>query len=39
LADLFTNGRAAGTVLLGLILFLAFATTTVIVLQVPTLLA
>ena len=38
LADLFTSGRAAGTVLLGLILFLAFATTTVIVLQVPTLL-
>ncbi len=38
LLDLFTKGRAAGTVLLGLILFLAFATTTVIVLQVPTLL-
>jgi AAHS family 4-hydroxybenzoate transporter-like MFS transporter len=38
LADLFTNGRAAGTALLGSILFLAFATTTVIVLQVPTLL-
>jgi len=36
--DLFTDGRAAGTVLLGLILLLAFATTTVAVLQTPTLL-
>ena len=38
LQDLFSGGRAVGTVLLGLILFLGFATTTVIVLQVPTLL-
>jgi len=38
LLELFTQGRAAGTILLGSILFLAFATTTVIVLQVPTLL-
>ncbi len=36
--DLFTDGRAIGTVLLGLILLLAFATTTVAVLQTPTLL-
>jgi MFS transporter, AAHS family, 4-hydroxybenzoate transporter len=36
--DLFTDGRAAGTVLLGLTLLLAFATTTVAVLQTPTLL-
>ena len=36
--DLFTDGRATGTVLLGLILLLAFATTTVAVLQTPTLL-
>src|SRR5262245_63318 len=36
--DLFTDGRAAGTALLGLILLLAFATTTVAVLQTPTLL-
>jgi AAHS family 4-hydroxybenzoate transporter-like MFS transporter len=36
--DLFTDGRAAGTALLGLVLFLAFATTTVAVLQTPTLL-
>ena len=36
--DLFTDGRAAGTVLLGLILLLGFATTTVAVLQTPTLL-
>jgi AAHS family 4-hydroxybenzoate transporter-like MFS transporter len=36
--DLFTDGRAAGTILLGLILLLGFATTTVAVLQTPTLL-
>jgi AAHS family 4-hydroxybenzoate transporter-like MFS transporter len=36
--DLFTDGRATGTILLGLILLLAFATTTVAVLQTPTLL-
>jgi len=36
--DLFTDGRATGTVLLGLILLLGFATTTVAVLQTPTLL-
>ena len=36
--DLFTDGRAIGTVLLGLILLLGFATTTVAVLQTPTLL-
>jgi AAHS family 4-hydroxybenzoate transporter-like MFS transporter len=38
LRDLFTEGRAAGTILLWLILYLGFATTTVIVLQTPTLL-
>jgi MFS transporter, AAHS family, 4-hydroxybenzoate transporter len=38
LADLFTGGRAAGSVLLGFALFFGFATTTVIVLQTPTLL-
>jgi AAHS family 4-hydroxybenzoate transporter-like MFS transporter len=38
LADLFTGGRAAGTVLLGFALFFGFWTTTVIVLQTPTLL-
>src|SRR5262245_58991642 len=37
-SDLFSDGRAAGTVLLGLILLLGFATTTVAVLQTPTLL-
>ena len=36
--DLFTDGRGVGTVLLGLILLLGFATTTVAVLQTPTLL-
>ena len=36
--DLFTDGRAVGTTLLGLTLLLAFATTTVAVLQTPTLL-
>jgi AAHS family 4-hydroxybenzoate transporter-like MFS transporter len=36
--DIFTDGRATGTVLLGLILLLGFATTTVAVLQTPTLL-
>jgi AAHS family 4-hydroxybenzoate transporter-like MFS transporter len=36
--DLFTEGRATGTILLGLILLLGFATTTVAVLQTPTLL-
>ena len=36
--DLFTQGRAAGTVLVWSILFLGFATTTVITLQTPTLL-
>ncbi len=36
--DLFTDGRATGTILLGLILLLGFATTTVAVLQTPTLL-
>jgi AAHS family 4-hydroxybenzoate transporter-like MFS transporter len=35
---LVTEGRAAGTILLWLILYLGFATTTVIVLQTPTLL-
>ena len=38
LADLFTGGRAGGTVLLGFALFFGFWTTTVIVLQTPTLL-
>ena len=38
LRDLFTEGRAAGTILLWLILYLGFATTTVIILQTPTLL-
>jgi MFS transporter, AAHS family, 4-hydroxybenzoate transporter len=37
IVDLFTHGRAAGTILLGLALFFGFATTTVIVLQTPTL--
>ena len=36
--ELFTDGRAAGTVLVWFILFLGFATTTVITLQTPTLL-
>ena len=38
LGDLFTGGRAGGTVLLGFALFFGFWTTTVIVLQTPTLL-
>jgi AAHS family 4-hydroxybenzoate transporter-like MFS transporter len=38
LADLFAGGRAPGTWLLGFALFFGFATTTVIVLQTPTLL-
>lgn len=38
LPELFTEGRAGGTVLLGLMLYFGFATTTVIVLQTPTLL-
>jgi AAHS family 4-hydroxybenzoate transporter-like MFS transporter len=38
LADLFSGGRAAGSVLLGFALFFGFWTTTVIVLQTPTLL-
>jgi AAHS family 4-hydroxybenzoate transporter-like MFS transporter len=38
LADLFTAGRAGGTVFLGFALFFGFWTTTVIVLQTPTLL-
>lgn len=37
LRALFTEGRAATTVLIGLMLFFGFATTTVIVLQIPTL--
>lgn len=37
LRDLFTEGRAATTVLVGLMLYFGFATTTVIVLQTPTL--
>ena len=37
LRDLFTEGRAATTILVGLMLFFGFATTTVIVLQTPTL--
>jgi AAHS family 4-hydroxybenzoate transporter-like MFS transporter len=36
LRDLFSNGRAAGTILLGLMLYFGFWTTTVIVLQTPT---
>ncbi|HEY4265772.1 MAG TPA: MFS transporter [Micropepsaceae bacterium] len=36
LRDLFANGRAAGTILLGLMLYFGFWTTTVIVLQTPT---
>jgi AAHS family 4-hydroxybenzoate transporter-like MFS transporter len=35
--DLFTEGRAATTILVGLMLYFGFATTTVIVLQTPTL--
>jgi len=38
MADLFSGGRAAGTVLLGFALFFGFWTTTVVVLQTPTLL-
>ena len=38
LRDLFIEQRATGTVLLGLMLYFGFATTTVIVLQTPTLL-
>jgi MFS transporter, AAHS family, 4-hydroxybenzoate transporter len=38
IVDLFTDGRAVGTILLGLILLLGFMTTTVAVLQTPTLL-
>jgi AAHS family 4-hydroxybenzoate transporter-like MFS transporter len=38
LPELFTEGRATGTILLGLMLYFGFATTTVIVLQIPTLL-
>ncbi len=37
LRDLFTEGRAPTTVLIGLMLYFGFATTTVIVLQTPTL--
>ncbi|HXI99851.1 MAG TPA: MFS transporter [Micropepsaceae bacterium] len=37
LRDLFSDGRAAGTILLGLMLYFGFWTTTVIVLQTPTL--
>ena len=37
LGDLFAEGRAATTILVGLMLFFGFATTTVIVLQTPTL--
>lgn len=37
LRDLFTEGRAATTILVGLMLYFGFATTTVIVLQTPTL--
>ena len=36
--ELFTDGRAAGTILVWFILFLGFASTTVITLQTPTLL-
>ncbi len=38
LLDLFMSGRAGGSLLLGFALFFGFATTTVIVLQTPTLL-
>jgi AAHS family 4-hydroxybenzoate transporter-like MFS transporter len=38
LPELFREGRATGTVLLGLMLYFGFATTTVIVLQTPTIL-
>ena len=37
LRDLFSEGRAATTILLGLMLYFGFWTTTVIVLQIPTL--
>ncbi len=37
LRDLFVEGRAATTILVGLMLYFGFATTTVIVLQTPTL--
>jgi AAHS family 4-hydroxybenzoate transporter-like MFS transporter len=37
LRDLFTEGRASTTILVGLMLYFGFATTTVIVLQTPTL--
>jgi AAHS family 4-hydroxybenzoate transporter-like MFS transporter len=37
LRDLFTQGRATGSILLGLMLYFGFWTTTVIVLQTPTL--
>src|SRR5262249_44216441 len=37
IGDLFAEGRATRTILLGLILYFGFATTTVIVLQTPTL--
>jgi AAHS family 4-hydroxybenzoate transporter-like MFS transporter len=37
LRDLFVDGRAPTTILVGLMLFFGFATTTVIVLQTPTL--
>src|SRR5262249_3161407 len=37
ISDLFAEGRATRTILLGLILYFGFATTTVIVLQTPTL--
>src|SRR5438105_1201525 len=37
LRDLFTEGRAPTTILVGLMLYFGFATTTVIVLQTPTL--
>jgi len=37
LRELFTDGRAAGTILLGLMLYFGFWTTTVIVLEIPTL--
>ena len=36
--ELFRDGRAAGTILLGFMLYFGFATTTVIVLQTPTIL-
>jgi AAHS family 4-hydroxybenzoate transporter-like MFS transporter len=38
LGDLFRDGRAAGTILIWFILYLGFASTTVITLQTPTLL-